>query len=515
MPSRSGAACRSRERRLDCLRFAAPSASEGAVISVAPQVRVRFAPSPTGSLHIGSARTALFNYLFARRNGGAFALRIEDTDAVRSERHHEESILRDLAWLGLHWDEGPDTGGPFGPYRQSERAAGHGAAAADLLASGAAYYCFCSQERLEELRARQMAEGRPPRYDRRCEALPPAGSLARVRAGEPAALRLRVPDREIVVLDLIRGPVVFGPEALGDFILVRSGGGAGYNFAAAVDDRDMAITHVIRGDAHLTNTARQLLVLEALGAAPPQYAHHSLVLGPDGGKLSKRHGATAVGDYRALGYLPQAVDNYLALLSWSHGEQEVLTLQAMEREFDIEALSASPAVFDQPKLDWLGHQHVMLLDADEHQRLVAERLPDGTPPPAVAALAAAFKPSISYYGQVPDLTQQVLAPPTPEELRQVLAPGAFAGVPLDEFLRLRAAAPDWLPPAAAHDLLTVYRAAAAERGLGARRALPPLRLLLTGREHGPELHYVLAAIARDDALARVRRGLDLLERKAP
>jgi glutamyl-tRNA synthetase len=434
---------------------------------------------------------------------------------ARSESRHEESILRDLSWLGLHWDEGPDMGGPFGPYRQSERAAGHKEAAAELLAGGAAYHCFCSQERLEELRARQMAEGHTPRYDRRCAALSPAAALARVRAGEPAALRLHVPDRQVVVNDLIRGPVVFGPEALGDFILVRSSGGAGYNFAAAVDDRDMHISHVIRGDDHLTNTARQLLVLDALGAEPPQYAHHSLVLGPDGSKLSKRHGATAVGEYRALGYLPQAVDNYLALLSWSHGEQEVLTLPAMEQEFEIEALSASPAIFDQPKLDWLGHQHVMLLADEEHQRLVAERLPAGTPPPAAAALAAALKPSISYYGQVPELTAQVLVAPAREALRPALATVAFADVPLDEFLRLRAEGAEWLPPEAARELLAAYRAAAAERGLGARRALPPLRLLLTGREHGPELHYVLAAIARDDAVGRVRRGLDLVQREAP
>ncbi len=360
-----------------------------------------------------------------------------------------------------------------------------------------------------------MAEGRTPRYDRRCAALSPAASLARVRAGEPAALRLHVPDREVIVNDLIRGPVLFGPEAMGDFILVRSNGGAGYNFAAAVDDRDMHITHVIRGDDHLTNTARQLLVLDALGAEPPQYAHHSLVLGPDGGKLSKRHGATAVGDYRALGYLPQAVDNYLALLSWSHGEQEVLTLPSMEQEFEIEALSASPAIFDQPKLDWLGHQHVMLLDDEVHRRLVAERLPADTPAPATVALAAALKPSISYYGQVPGLTSQVLVAPAPETLRPALHGAAFADVPLDEFLRLRAAGPEWLPPESARQLLTAYRAIAAERGLGARRALPPLRLLLTGREHGPELHYVLAAIARDDALGRVRRGLDLLQGDTP
>ena len=477
-------------------------------------MRVRFAPSPTGSLHIGSARTALFNYLFARRHGGAFILRIEDTDVTRSEERHERSILADLAWLGLRWDEGPDVGGPVGPYRQSERAAAHAAAAAHLLANGAAYRCFCSIERLVALRAQQLAGGQMPKYDRLCEGIAPREAASRAAAGEPAALRLRVPDGEIVVDDLIRGRIIFSSDAIGDFILVRSSGAAGYNFAAAVDDRDMRITHVIRGDDHLTNTARQLLVLAALGAPVPQYAHHSLVLGTDGGKLSKRHGATSVGQFRELGYLPQAVTNYLALLSWSHGEDEVLSLERLERDFALEELSASPAVFDISKLDWLGHRHVMLLGEGEHRRLVAEWLPTSTSPQAARALAAAVKPSISHYAEVPGLVAPVLRPPDAESLRAAAATGVFDGVPLDEFLRLRAAALDWLTPQAAKELLAAYRAAAAQRGLGARRAQPPLRLLLTGREHGPELHFVLAAISGGDAEARVRRGLEAV-RGAP
>jgi glutamyl/glutaminyl-tRNA synthetase len=250
-----------------------------------------------------------------------------------------------------------------------------------------------------------------------------------------------------------------------------------------------------------------MLVLAALGAPPPCYAHHSLVLGGDGGKLSKRHGATSVGDFRELGYLPQAITNYLALLSWSHGPDEVLPMERLEREFVLEELSASPAVFDPAKLDWLGHRHVMLLDEQEHLRLVGDRLPSGTPPQAVAAVAAALKPSISRYGEVPELAAPLLRPPALDELRAAAPPGFFDGIPLDEFARLRAAAPEWLSVPAAQELLAIYREAARRCGLGARRALPPLRLLLTGRQHGPELHYVLAAISRDDALARVRRGL--------
>ena len=274
-------------------------------MSLESRVRVRFAPSPTGTLHIGSARTARFNFLFARHAGGDFVLRIDDTDAARSHDRHEDAILADLRWLGLDWDEGPDVGGPCGPYRQSERLPGYRTAADELLACGHAYRCFCTEERLVELRAKARVEGRGQRYDGRCRGLAPHEVQRRLDAGEPAALRFRIPHGDIVVDDLIRGPVVVGADAVGDFIIVRSDGVAGYNFATVVDDRDMGITHVIRGDDHLTNTARQVLLFRALGAPVPGFAHHSMVLGTDGGKLSKRHGATAVGDYRELGYLPR------------------------------------------------------------------------------------------------------------------------------------------------------------------------------------------------------------------
>jgi len=468
-------------------------------------VRVRFAPSPTGTLHVGSARTALFNYLFARHEGGAFVLRIDDTDAARSDDRHEDAILRDLRWLGLQWDEGPGAAGAYGPYRQSERLERYRAAGGDLLASGAAYHCFCSPERLKELRGRALADGRTPRYDRRCLHLPAEEVAARLAAGEPAVVRFEVPSGDIVVDDLLRGPVVVAAGAVGDFIIVRSDGVAGYNFATAVDDRDMAISHVIRGDDHLTNTARQVLLLRALGAAVPRYAHHSMVLGPDGGKLSKRHGATAVGEFRELGYLPQAVVNYLALLSWSHGEDEVLSMDRLTEEFELPRLSTSPAVFDQAKLDWLDHEHVMALDPREHERLFAERLPAGTPPQAAAALAAAFQPSLVAYGQAPALAAAVLdRPAVPDELRGVVA---AAAAQLARFRVLREAAGDWLTPDAARDLLSVYRAWGKENGIGARHLLMPLRIAVTGSEHGPELHFVLAALRREETLARLEGAL--------
>ena len=456
-------------------------------------------------MHIGSARTALFNFLCARHAGGDFVLRIDDTDAARSHDRHEDAILADLRWLGLDWDEGPDVGGPCAPYRQSERLGGYRAAADELLAGGHAYHCFCPEQRLAELRAAALAEGRAPRYDRRCLSLDPAEVRRRLSAGEPAALRFRIPQGDIVVDDLIRGPVVIGADAVGDFIIVRSDGVAGYNFATVVDDLDMGITHVIRGDDHLTNTARQVLLFRALGAPVPGFAHHSMVLGTDGGKLSKRHGATAVGDYRELGYLPQAIVNYLALLSWSHGEDEVLGMERLVADFEIERLSPSPVVFDQAKLDWLDHEHIMALAPEVHERLFADRLPAGTPPPAAAALAAAFQPSLVAYGQAAALAAAVLEPPAPPA--DLTAALAAAAPQLAWFRELRAAASAWLDPAGAKDLIATYRAWGKERGVGARDLLMPLRIAFTGAEHGPELPFVLAALDRGETLRRLDDAL--------
>jgi len=432
-------------------------------------------------------------------------LRVDDTDAARSDAALEAAIMADLRWLGIEWDEGPDVGGSAGPYRQRERLDRYRAAAGSLVESGRAYRCFCPEERLEELRREALAAGRTPRYDRRCLGLPPDEAQRRIAAGEPAAIRFRVPQGEVVIDDLIRGRVTIGHDALSDPIIVRSDGVAGYNFASVVDDLAMGITHVIRGDDHLTNTARQQLLFEALGGPVPRFAHHAMVLGPDGGKLSKRHGAAAVGDYRRLGYLPQAIVNYLALLGWSHGEDEVLGMERLVAEFEPDELSSSPAVFDLPKLDWLDHEHIMALPPEEHERLFAEWLPAATPPPAVASLAAAFQPSLVRYGEAPALAAAVLEPPAlqPEPADAL---GASAA-PLTHVRALRANAPEWLTPAAARELLAAYRAWGKEQGIGARDLLMPLRIALTAVEHGPELPFVLGALARDDTLERLDLAL--------
>lgn len=456
-------------------------------------------------MHIGSARTALFNWLFARHAGGIFVLRIDDTDVVRSEDRHEESILADLRWLGLKWDEGPDVGGPCGPYRQSERLQQYRTAADELLRAGKAYHCFCSEERLEELRTTALAAGLPPRYDRHCYRLAREEVQARLDAGERAVVRFAVPPRDVVMDDLLRGPVAVGSAAIGDFIIVRSDGVAGYNFASVVDDRDMGITHVIRGDDHLTNTARQSLLFQALGAPLPQFAHHSLVLGPDGGKLSKRHGATSVGEYRALGYLPEAIVNYLALLSWSHGAEEVLSMAQMVAEFELERLSLSAPIFDQAKLDWLAHEHVMALAPEVHERHFAARLAASVPPQAAAALAAAFQPSLVAYGEAPALAAGVLDRP---RLAEDSASLVHAAAPaLRQFRSMRADASDWISAGSARQLLAAYRSWGKEHGSGARAVLMPLRIALTGVEHGPELPFVLAALSRDETIYRIGAAL--------
>ncbi|MGN0035162.1 MAG: glutamate--tRNA ligase, partial [Coriobacteriales bacterium] len=282
--------------------------------------RVRFAPSPTGLLHIGGARTALYNWAFARRYGGTFVLRIEDTDPTRSTRENTDAILRSLRWLGLDWDEGPEVGGPHGPYFQTERMDVYRAAFEKMRAEGTVYPCFCPPELIAEKRARaEKEQGGYAGYDRTCRDIPADEAAARIAAGEAHCWRLKVPldHDDIIVDDAVRGQCSFPIEAMDDMIVVRTDGTPIYNFAVVCDDADMQITHVIRGDDHLSNTPRQILIYEALGLPVPRFAHLSMIWGPDGKKLSKRHGATGVEEYREQGYLPDAIVNYLALLGWS------------------------------------------------------------------------------------------------------------------------------------------------------------------------------------------------------
>ena len=340
-------------------------------------MRVRFAPSPTGQLHVGNARTALFNWLLVRGQEeeapGTFILRIEDTDVERSTRESEDGIARDLHWLGLDWDEGPDAGGSHGPYRQSERLHLYQSYAKELLAIDSAYYCFCLTEQLEAERQADLAAGRPVRYSGRCRNLPQDEVPTRIAAGEQAAIRFRVPEgTDIVFTDMVRGEVRFQNEVIGDPVILRADGTPAYNFAVVVDDALMEVTHVIRGEDHLSNTPRQLLLYEALGFTPPQFAHLALVMGPDHSPLSKRHGATSVAEFRAKGYLPEALVNYLALIGWSprppsagrlsDEDEELMPIDELARRFSLERVGHSPGIFDEEKLAWANRHYLKIAD---------------------------------------------------------------------------------------------------------------------------------------------------------
>jgi glutamyl-tRNA synthetase len=323
--------------------------------------RVRFAPSPTGHLHIGGARTAIYNWAFARHTGGTFVLRIDDTDPERSTVENTEAILRALTWLGLDWDEGPGAGGEHGPYFQTQRSDTYVEALAALRVSGAAYPCFCQPSDLEARREAARSKGGFAGYDRVCRALDPDAAAARIAACEPHAWRLAVPDDrgDVTFSDLVRGEMSFRADTLDDLVLVRGDGTPTYNFASIVDDSLMGITHVIRGDDHLSNTPRQILILEALGRPVPAFAHLSMILGADGARLSKRHGATSVEAYRDEGYLPEAVVNYLALLGWSPGDEtNAFSPADLVARFELTRVSRNPAIFDPGKLEWLNGVHI-------------------------------------------------------------------------------------------------------------------------------------------------------------
>ncbi|KAL8267971.1 hypothetical protein R6Q59_001769 [Mikania micrantha] len=339
------------------------------------QVRVRFAPSPTGYLHVGGARTALFNYLYARSKGGKFILRIEDTDLERSTKESEEAVLRDLSWLGLSWDEGPGIGGDYGPYRQSERNDLYKQYAEKLLQSGQVYRCFCSNEELEQMKEIAKEKQLPPVYSGKWATATDEEIQEELAKGTPCTYRFRVPkEGSLTINDLIRGEVSWNLDTLGDFVVMRSNGQPVYNFCVTVDDATMAITHVIRAEEHLPNTLRQALIYKALGFPMPSFAHVSLILAPDRSKLSKRHGATSVGQFREMGYLPQAIVNYLALLGWSDGtNDEFFTLEQMVEKFSIERVNKSGAIFDSVKLRWMNGQHLKALPTDELLKTIGEQ----------------------------------------------------------------------------------------------------------------------------------------------
>ncbi len=323
-------------------------------------VRVRFAPSPTGHLHVGNLRTALYNWLFARQNQGVYVLRIEDTDLTRSDSRFEEELMDDLRWCSLDWDEGVDVGGEYGPYRQTNRLHLYQEHSKQLLDEERAYHCFCSVEAIEQERQLQLAAGQPPRYSGKCRDILPQEASRRVRAGEAAVVRMKSRQGTVTFQDIVFGSLEMEGSEIGDFVLLRSDGTAPYNFACVLDDVLMEITHVIRGEGHISNTYRQVLLYEALGFKMPHFAHLSTILGRDGTKLSKRHGATSLDEFRRHGFLPGALVNYLALLGWAPGQEghEILTHEQLIAEFDLSRVNRSPAMFDWDKLNWVNRSHL-------------------------------------------------------------------------------------------------------------------------------------------------------------
>lgn len=472
-------------------------------------MRLRFAPSPTGALHLGNARTAIYNWLLARGQGGTFVLRIEDTDVERSTPESEAGILEDLRWLGLTWDEGPDVGGPYGPYRQSERLPIYRAHAERLLAAGRAYYCFCSPARLETERRRALAANRPPRYAGTCRAVPLETARARIAAGEPAALRFRVPDHGHVSFeDRIRGRVSFDLAGIGDPVIVRSDGRPSYNFAAVVDDALMQITDVVRGEDHISNTPRQVLLYEALGYTAPRFAHLSLVLGPDHAPLSKRHGATAVREFRERGYLPEALVNHLALIGWAPGGgEELLPVDELARRFRLEAVGHSAGVFDPGKLAWMNRHYMRQTPAASLARAAWRffeaagfaRVPEPAPEGLryLVELVPMAAGSVDRLDEIPERVRFVFRFDADAALAR---PGVEAVLSEPGAREVVAALADVLGDAPRLVDRDRFRAAVArvrERtGQKGRSLFHPIRVALTGEAAGPELDLAVPAIDR-------------------
>ncbi len=468
---------------------------------MASPVRVRFAPSPTGSLHVGGARTALYNLLFARHTKGTFLLRIEDTDVERSREELSQQILGAMSWLEIEYDEGP--------YYQSKRYDLYRAAAEKLLAEGKAYRAFETPEELEAERKKAQDAGRAYRYSAAGRAIPPEESERRAKAGERHVVRLKMPAETIVVEDAIRGRVEFPAEALDDFVLVRSDGHPLYHFCVCVDDADMKITHVIRGDDHLANTPKHVALFEALGADPPVFAHLGMILGTERKKLSKRHGAAAVEEWRDAGILPEALFNFLALLGWAPGgDREILTREEMEAEFALEKVGASPSVFDPEKLYWMNAQYMARMPAEELLARSASHAPAGVPPREVALQAVELHRTrarttiemgraLSTYAADPaeydpDGMKKQVKPETPALLHKLLA-------------KLEAL-PDWT----VETLEATLRATAEEAGVSAARLIHPTRLALTGTTVGAPLFDVASLLGKETALRRLKKFLEAI-----
>ncbi|HWC17347.1 MAG TPA: glutamate--tRNA ligase [Terriglobales bacterium] len=488
------------------------------------KVRARFAPSPTGLLHVGNARTALFNWLFVRQKKGMHVLRIEDTDLERNEARFEAQLLDDLRWLGIDWDEGPDIGGQFGPYRQSDRMDIYRRYAEHLLGEGKAYLCFCTAEELERERQQAAEERRPQIYSGRCRQCDAEEARRRRANGEAAAIRLKIPEHPIRFHDIVRGDVIFDNESVSDPIIVRSSGIPVYNYVVVIDDAEMKITHVIRGDDHLSNTPKQVALYEALGFPVPEFAHLSTILGPDRERLSKRHGATSIAQFREMGILPEALANYLALLGWapSGGTRETFTAKELIKEFSLERVTPSPAVFDFEKLYWLNRHYLKSADP---QRIVAlalpyfvkaELLPDDDAPELhswIGNVIGLLVPYVDRLDQLPekaklffnyDARQAVSA----EDNQPLLTSDAGRKVIAAFTNRVHATADGF----SAESFKTIINQVKDETGAKGKELFHPIRIVITGSHSGPDFDRVIPLIEAGSRLRLPRHVMSVRER---
>lgn len=469
-------------------------------------VVTRFAPSPTGYLHIGGARTALFSYLYAKRFGGKFLLRIEDTDRERSTQEAVDAIFEGMAWLGLKSD--------FAEIYQTQRFGRYAEVVKQMLAAGTAYYCYASKEELDAMRAEQMARKEKPRYDGRWR--PEEGkTLPPPPEGVQPVVRFRNPaEGQVVLKDLIKGDIVFDNKELDDLIIARADGVPTYNFCVVVDDMDMGITHVIRGDDHVNNTPRQINILKALGATPPAYAHVSMILGADGAKLSKRHGALSVTEYRTMGFMPEALLNYLVRLGWSHGDQELFTREEMIEKFDFDHVSASPARFDMEKAYWVNHQYLKITDPaiiaaefDWHLRRLGVDPANGPALEPVIeqqrercrTLVEMAEKSKFFYAELDGYNEK-------DATKHLTAEAAAL---LGELADALAALPEWTAPA----LHVAVNGFAEGKGLGLGKVAQPIRVAVVGMAISPPIDQTLFLLGRDRTLARLKAAVAYVQSK--
>ena len=479
-----------------------------------PNVRVRFAPAPTGLLHIGNARTALFNYIFAKRHGGTFILRIEDTDVERSTETSMDRILVDLQWLGIRWEEGPDKGGSAGPYRQSQRLPLYNDYAEQLFREAKAYKCFCSNERLEALRKEQISKGVMPRYDGRCRSLSKEGISKLESEGLRPVLRFQIGKGSIVFEDLVHGRMHFESEGMGDFIIIRSDGMAAYNFACVIDDHLMHVTHVIRGEDHLSNTPRQILIYQALGWQSPVFAHHPLILGKDRSPLSKRHGATAVSQYREEGFLPEALLNYLVLLGWSPPSgEEILPLEKIVEDFSLGDVSKSAPIFNRKKLEWLNSHYIRKKEEEPFSELLLPYLEKAgltihqIDPNHLTKISGLLKENIVILSQIEEylgifFDEKFLF----EEGAKTVLLDSGNRESLHIILNVLEASSE-ITPDNCSSLLSQLEEKTGRKG---KNLYAPLRAGVTGKMKGPELVKTLPLLGRERMIKRLKMALEIV-----